>query len=165
MNRSDFRPQLSIALRSSLARRPHRRPFRWTRPDLLGPERNCSYMMQSTTPAERDHLAIAMVHMLPSWAGRNSAIRDLQYFQATFIHPARPLSTLRTPRCHDARKTRSRPVRYDFDRIGLSPIGSFQLAQRTPYSRGKRMALLHFVVTVSDQAATSPRARTSARCW
>ena len=70
--------------------------------------------MWSTTPAERNHLAIAMAHMLPSLTGINSAFRDIQHFEATFTHPARPLSTLRTPRCHDARKTRSRPVRYDF---------------------------------------------------
>ena len=95
-------------------------------------------MMWSTTPTERNHLAIAMAHMLPSLTGINSAFRDIQHFEATFTHPARPLSTLRTPRCHDARKTRSRPVRYDFDRIGLSPIGSFQLAQRTPASRGNK---------------------------
>ena len=98
----------------------------------MGPERNSSYVMWSTTPTERNHLAIAMAHMLPSLTGINSAFRDIQHFEATFIHPARPLSTLRTPRCHDARKTRFRPVRYDFGRIGLSPIGSFQLAQRTP---------------------------------
>ena len=66
--------------------------------------------MWSTTPAERNHLAIAMAHMLPSLTGINSAFRDIQHFEATFTHPARPLSTLRTPRCHDARKTRSRPA-------------------------------------------------------
>jgi hypothetical protein len=101
-------------------------------------------MMWSTTPAERDHLAITMVHILPSLSGRNSAIRDLQNFEATITHPARPLSTLQTPRCRDARKTRSRPARYGFGRIGLSPIGSFQLAQRTPASCGNKNGVTSF---------------------
>lgn len=33
-------------------------------------------------------------------------------FRGSFKYPIRPLSTLRTPRYHDARKTRSQPARY-----------------------------------------------------
>jgi len=57
MNRSDSRPQLSVTLRLSLARRPHRRPTRWTRSGLLGSDNNPTYVMRSTTPAERYRLA------------------------------------------------------------------------------------------------------------
>ena len=45
----------------------------WTRPGLLVPEENLSYVMQSPTPAERYHLAISMIHVLPSLLGTNSA--------------------------------------------------------------------------------------------
>ena len=53
-------------------------------------------------------------------------------FRGSITHPVHPLSTLRTPRYHDARNTRSRSVRYDFDRTGPSPASHLQLAQRTP---------------------------------
>ena len=48
-------------------------------------------------------------------------------------HPAWPLSTLQTPRCRDARKTRSRPARYGFGQMRLSLTGTHQLG--TTYSR------------------------------
>jgi hypothetical protein len=37
------------------------------------------------------------------------------------------LSTLQTPRCRDARKTRSQPARYGFGWMRLSLIGTHQL--------------------------------------
>jgi hypothetical protein len=46
-------------------------------------------------------------------------------------HPARPLSTLRTPPHGDARKTRCQAACYGPTRIGLPPTGHRQLAQRT----------------------------------
>ena len=44
----------------------------------------------------------------------------------------RPLSTLQTPCCHDARKTRSRRASYGSRRPRLPPVGHHQFAQRTP---------------------------------
>ena len=57
MSRSDFRPQLSPSLWSSLAMCPHREPFRWTRSGLLGSENDLSYVMRRTTPVARLRLA------------------------------------------------------------------------------------------------------------
>src|SRR5207249_10336956 len=42
-------------------------------------------------------------------AGASSASATC-LFRESISHPVRPLSTLRTPRCRDARKTRSRPA-------------------------------------------------------
>ena len=57
MSRSDSRPQLDAALRSSLATHPRRGPVRRTRPGLLGSEDDPSYVIRSTTPVERHRLA------------------------------------------------------------------------------------------------------------
>src|SRR5258708_21902998 len=44
--------------------------------------------------------------------GNQLGLRDLQPFEAHYPHPMQPLSTLRTPRCRDARKTWFRPASY-----------------------------------------------------
>src|SRR5206468_5237184 len=53
-------------------------------------------------------------------------------FRGSIPHPAWLLSTLRTPRYRDARKTRSRPARYGFGRMRLSLIGTRQLGMTYP---------------------------------
>ena len=47
--------------------------LQWTRSGLLVPEENLSYVTQSPIPAERYHLAIPVIHVLPSLTGTNSA--------------------------------------------------------------------------------------------
>ena len=69
MSRSDSRPQLGSALRFSLARRPRRRPSRRTRPGLLGSDDDLSYVMRSTTPAERHRLAYRRRTCCLRWTG------------------------------------------------------------------------------------------------
>jgi hypothetical protein len=75
------------------------------------------------TPAAPNNLALAVVQILPSAIGRASASATMSDFGAESSRPTISLSTL-PPASHPARgKTRFRPVRYDFDRAGLSPAG------------------------------------------
>src|SRR5262249_22462532 len=66
--------------------------------------------------------------------GNGLGLHNIQSFGATFPRPTRPLSTLRTPRYRDARKTWFRPVRYDPSRTGLSPACPSSVLRRTPDS-------------------------------
>ncbi len=82
MSRSDSRPQLSAALRSSLALHPRRQPRQRTRPGLLGSENDPSYVMRSTTPVERHRLAYRRCTCClhgrePTRPPRHSAFRSL----------------------------------------------------------------------------------------
>ena len=64
-------------------------------------------MTQSPIPAERYHLAIPVIHVLPSLTGTNSASATF-YLSRLSSAPHMPLPTLRTSRYRDARKTRFR---------------------------------------------------------
>ena len=117
--RFDSQPQLDATLRFSLAPRPHRRPYRWSRPGLLGSNVDLSHVIQSTTPVKRHRLAKRRHTAFDKPNGLG--LHDLPTFGANYPHPTRPLSTLQTPRYRDACKTRFRPARYGSDRSGLSP--------------------------------------------
>jgi hypothetical protein len=71
---------------------------------------------------------ISTAHVLPSFDGKNSASANFHISGLT-PHPIWLLSTLRTPRYRDARKTRFRPARYGFSRMRLSLIGHRQLVR------------------------------------
>ena len=64
--------------------------------------------------------------------GNGLGLHDLHPFGADCPHPTRPLSTLRTPRRRDARKTRFRPARYGVSRAGLPPACPRQLPGALP---------------------------------
>ena len=74
--------------------------------------------------------------MLPSTRGTVSA-STISVFRGSIAHPARLLSTLRTPCCHDARKTRSRPARYALAGRDFHPQDNTSFSQRTPRSTQK----------------------------
>ena len=68
-------------------------------------------VIRPSTPAKRHHLALRWrTCCLREW--EPSRPRRSSTFRGSFPRPAWPLSTLQTPRCRDARKTRSRPARY-----------------------------------------------------
>src|SRR5439155_13979714 len=54
-------------------------------------------------------------------------------FRESIPHPVRPLSTLRTPRCRDARKTRSRPACSALDGPDLHWQAHIGFSYRTPH--------------------------------
>ena len=71
--------------------------------------------------------------------GRPESVRDRSVTNlrvgalgASFDYATTPLSTLRTSRYHDARKTRFRLVRYDPGRAGLAPACPSSVHRRTP---------------------------------
>ncbi len=133
MSRSDSRPQLSAVLRSSLALHPRWQPRQRTRSGLLGSEDDLSYVMRSTTPVERHRLAYrrctCCLHgQEPTRPPRHSAFRSFT------PHPARLLSTLRTLRYRNARKTRFWTACYGFNQTGLSPASHLQLCPAHPRS-------------------------------
>ena len=131
MNRSDSRPRLRAQLRLFLAAHPHRSHGGPGRASWC-PEESLSYVMPSPTPAKRYHLAISMVHLLPSLTGTDSASAT---FYLSTLNPASHmnLSRLRTSRYRNACKTRPRSARCGFDRTGLAPASySAQFDQRTP---------------------------------
>ena len=75
---------------------------------------------------------VTTAYTWPSTTGTVSASTTFTLFGAIFPHPTRPLSTLRTSRYHDARKTRFRLVRYDPGRAGLAPACPSSVHRRTP---------------------------------
>ena len=64
-------------------------------------------------------------------AGASSASATC-LFRESIPHPVRPLSTLRTPRCRDARKTRSRPACSALDGPDLHWQAHTSFSYRTP---------------------------------
>src|SRR4051794_16161477 len=64
-------------------------------------------------------------------------LREHLAYEADLPLPARPLSTLRTACCHDARKTRSRPAWWALAGRDSHPQVVFSFAQRTPRASGK----------------------------
>ena len=78
--------------------------------------------MRPQTPAERYHLAFSGDTHAVFAAGDQLDLRELFSFEALLPAPRKGLlSTLRTPRYRDARKTRYPPARYGFSGTGLSP--------------------------------------------
>ena len=65
-------------------------------------------------------------------AGASSASATCP-FRESISHPVRPLSTLRTPRCRDARKTRSRPACSALDGPDLHWQAHIGFSYRTPH--------------------------------
>src|SRR5271167_1853406 len=108
MERSDSHPRCG-ELWSSLVRRPHRKPpadadgshrFR------NGPfGRDIVQAPGGASGLSHDETECAAF----AGAGASSASATCR-FRESMPHPVQPLSTLRTPRCRDARKTRSRPA-------------------------------------------------------
>ena len=141
MNQSDSRPQLERRLWQCLATLPRRRPIQRTRSGLFGSDNDLPDMIRSTTPAERRRLAYrrrtcCLRPTEKTRPPRSSSFRGLP------PHPAWLLSTLRTPRYHGARKTRSRPARYGFGRMRLSLTSHRQLfrthsSRRCSFTAGK----------------------------
>ena len=65
-------------------------------------------------------------------AGASSASATC-LFRESIPHPVQPLSTLRTPRCRDARKTRSRPACSALDGPDLHWQAHISFSYRTPH--------------------------------
>ena len=164
MERSDSHPRCG-ELWSSLVRRPHRRPL----VDADGSHRfrNGPFgrdVVQAPGGASglsHDETRCAAF----AGAGASSASATCR-FRESIPHPVQPLSTLRTPRRRDARKTRSRPACSalngpDFHwqahssfplapRIRLSDKTSRRLSRATPSAASEhRVELIGFPISMS----------------
>src|SRR5208283_3525272 len=134
MERSDSHPRCG-ELWLSLVRRPHRRPP----VDADGSHRfrNAPFgrdVVQAPGGASglsHDETRCAVF----AGAGASSASATCR-FRESIPHPVQPLSTLRTPRCRDARKTRSRPAcsALNGPDFHWQAHSSFPLAPRTALS-------------------------------
>ena len=101
----------------------YRRGDRWARLEARE--------LAGATPAEWHRLAFRRCRCcLRDW--EHTRPPRTSTFRGSIPHPAWPLSTLQTPRCRDARKTRSRPARYGFDRMRLPLTGIHQLCMTYP---------------------------------
>ena len=81
-----------------------------TLPDLLGSDINRMHVTYSQPPVEQLPSRVSRTAMLPSLEGIPARPPRHAHFGIRSVDPMHPLSTLQTPRCRDACKTRSWPV-------------------------------------------------------